>query len=234
MYTLQFSWLGGSIPMLVHGAVGTLLLTAIACLAGSLIGLAMALARNNSIGILRVIGACYVEAIRNTPLLAQAFLIYFGLATIGLRLSPMTAGTLSLTINCGAYAAEIFRAGFLSIGRPQSEAAACLGLSHLQSFLYVILPQAMRNIWVPLSGQFVLILLASSIVSQISVEELTSAANQIQSVTFRSFEVYIVVAIIYLGLAAAFKVLLRWIGWRFLHARGRRTSSISSTFGWAS
>jgi polar amino acid transport system permease protein len=234
MYTLQFSWLGDNISMLVRGAAGTLLLTTIACLAGSVIGLAMALARNNSIAVLRATGASYVEAIRNTPLLAQAFLIYFGLATIGWRLTPMTAGALALTINCGAYTAEIFRAGFLSIGRPQSEAAACLGLSNLQSFFYVILPQAMRNIWVPLSGQFVLILLASSIVSQISAEELTSAADQIQSVTFRSFEVYIVVAIIYVGLAATFKVLLRWLGWRFLHARGRRTSSISRMLGWAS
>ncbi|KAA0677589.1 amino acid ABC transporter permease [Azospirillum brasilense] len=208
MQSLQFGWLSQNIGMLLHGALTTILLTVAACAAGSLIGIAVGLCRQRGNLVLRTVGATYVEAIRNTPLLVQAFIVYFGLSSVGFRLDPLSAALLALVVNCGAYSAEIFRAGFQSIQPAQHQAAESLALSKFQAFVYVILPQALRNIWVPLSGQFVLIMLASSIVSQISAEELTAFANQIQSSTFRSFEVYIVLAVMYLALSILLKTLL--------------------------
>lgn len=228
MYQFRFDWLDKYATMLADGALWTLILTAIACTAGSAIGLSVAVGGSTRFAPIRWLAAVYVEAIRNTPLLAQAFLIYFGLANLGLRLTPMTAGCLALTVNCGAYTAEIFRAGFGSVNRAQREAAACLGLGPIDSFVSVVLPQALRNIWLPLSGQFVLILLASSILSQISADELTAAANQVQALTFRSFEVYGVVALIYLGLALGLKAALTVVGRRWLHTRRRKNGRLSA------
>lgn len=212
MYSMQFGWLWQNYDTLLLGALTTILLTIGACAAGSAIGIGVGLCRHRGNLLLRTFGATYVEAIRNTPLLVQAFIIYFGLSSVGLRLDPLPAALVALVINCGAYSAEIFRAGFQSIQPAQREAAESLALSKAQTFAYVILPQALRNIWVPLSGQFVLIMLASSIVSQISAEELTAAASQIQSKTFRSFEVYLVLAVSYLALSIAVKALLVRMG----------------------
>lgn len=221
MYTLQFSWLWPNIPAFADGALVTLALTVSSCAIGSLVGIVVGLWRHEGNFVLRTLGASYVEAIRNTPLLAQAFLIYFGLASLGFRLDPLTAAVIALTVNCGAYSAEIFRAGFGSIKQAQHEAAESLALTRFQSFLYVILPQAMRNIWVPLSGQFVLIMLASSVVSQISAEELTSVASQLQSLTFRSFEVYIVLAAAYLLLSVLLKAGLKSLGHALFRTEAR-------------
>jgi polar amino acid transport system permease protein len=226
MYTLQFSWLWPNLPALLNGALVTVMLTVTSCLAGSLIGIVVGLSRHEGNRLLRAVGGTYVEAIRNTPLLAQAFLIYFGLASLGFRLSPMAAATVALIVNCGAYSAEIFRAGFSSIKLAQREAAESLALTRTQSFLYVILPQALRNIWVPLSGQFVLIMLASSVVSQISAEELTSVASQLQSLTFRSFEVYIVLAVIYFVLSGLLKIALGYLGVALFHT-GKRKPAVA-------
>lgn len=228
MYTLQFGWLWPNIDSLLYGALTTMILTVAACLAGSLIGIIVGLCRHEGNRALRAIGATYVESIRNTPLLVQAFLIYFGLASLGLRFDPLTAAIIALVVNCGAYSAEIFRAGFGSINAAQYEAASSLALSKTQAFLYVILPQAVRNIWVPLSGQFVLIMLASSVLSQISAEELTAAGSQLQSLTFRSFEVYIVLAVFYLVLSALLKVALQWLGHWLFHARSRKEKPATS------
>ncbi|WP_246259138.1 MULTISPECIES: amino acid ABC transporter permease [Chelativorans] len=209
---MQFGWLWQNYDTLLYGALTTILLTIGACAAGSAIGIIVGLCRHRGNLLLRTCGAAYVEAIRNTPLLVQAFIIYFGLSSVGFRLDPLPAALVALVINCGAYSAEIFRAGFQSIPPAQKEAAESLALSKIQTFVYVILPQALRNIWVPLSGQFILIMLASSIVSQISAEELTAAASQIQSQTFRSFEVYVVLAALYLALSIVLKTVLVRMG----------------------
>lgn len=227
MYTLQFSWLWPNLPAFAYGALTTLGLTIAACAMGSLVGIVVGLWRHEGNIVLRTLGAAYVEAIRNTPLLAQAFLIFFGLAGLGFRLTPLTAAVIALTVNCGAYSAEIFRAGYGSIKTAQHEAAASLALTKGQAFLYVILPQAMRNVWVPLSGQFVLIMLASSVVSQISAEELTAVASQLQSLTFRSFEVYMVLAAAYLILSFTLKAVLSRLGTILFRAPRRMARTIT-------
>lgn len=143
----------------------------------------------------------YVEVIRNTPLLVQLFLIFFGLPALGVKFDVLTASVLALTINLAAYTAEIVRAGFESIPKSQIEAGISIGLSGPQVFRHVVLLPALKNVYPSLTSQFVLMMLATSIVSQISAPDLFHAGSIIQSRTFRDFEVYAVIAVLYLGLS---------------------------------
>jgi polar amino acid transport system permease protein len=146
----------------------------------------------------------YVEVIRNTPFLVQIFFIFFGLPAAGIRLSPDSAALLALVVNVGAYATEIIRSGIQSISHGQVEAGLALGLRRLQVFRLIVLKPALRAVYPALTSQFILLMLTSSVVSAISADDLTSVANNIQSRTFTSFEVYIVVTLIYLALSLAF------------------------------
>ena len=149
----------------------------------------------------RRIAAGYVETIRNTPLIVQLFLIFFGLPSLGIQLDVITASVLALTINLGAYTAEIVRAGLESIPKSQIEAGISLGFTRRQVFRHVVLLPALKNVYPSLTSQFVLMMLATSIVSQISAAELFHAGSIIQSRTFRDFEVYTVIAVLYLCLS---------------------------------
>ena len=131
----------------------------------------------------------------------QIFLVYFGLSSLRLQLSAVTVAALALTINVGAYTTEIIRAGFDSIHRSQIEAAEGLALSRAQIYWHVVLLPALERVYPSLTSQFVLLMLASSVTSQISAEELTAVANYIQSDTYRAFETYIVVALLYVALS---------------------------------
>lgn len=188
-------------PSFLAGAALTLELAAFATVLGALIGTLAAVGRGAHSAL--IAGACkvYVEAIRNTPLLVQIFLVYFGLASLGLKLSAFTVAVAALTINVGAYTAEIMRAGFEAIPRGQIEAAEGLALSRLQIYWHIILLPAIEKVYPALTSQFVLLMLASSVCSQISAEELTAVANYIQSDTYRAFETYIIVAVLYVVLS---------------------------------
>ena len=159
---------------------------------------------------------CYVEFIRNTPFLVQVFVVYLGLPTLGIRLQAEHAAILAMTINVGAYGAEIIRAGIESIPKGQIEAAKVLGFRPLQVFRLVIFKQAIRAIYPALTSQFILLMLGTSIVSAIAVEELTATANTIQSRTFRTFEVYFVVTLIYIALALSFRAAFHLIHSRWI------------------
>ena len=139
------------------------------------------------------------------------FWLFFGLAVMGARIGPFNAAVIALVINVGAYTAEIMRAGFQSIPRGQLEAASCLAMSRSQMFFSVQLPQAVERVYPALVSQFILMMLATSIMSQISANELTGVAYQIQSFTFRGFEVYLVIAVVYLALASALRLLLHGV-----------------------
>lgn len=188
-------------PSFLGGAVLTLELALFATVFGALLGTLAAVGRGAYRAL--IAGACkvYVEAIRNTPLLVQIFLVYFGLASVGLKLSAFTVAVAALTINVGAYTAEIMRAGFEAIPRGQIEAAEGLALSRLQIYWHIILLPAVERVYPALTSQFVLLMLASSVCSQISAEELTAVANYIQSDTYRAFETYIIVAVLYIILS---------------------------------
>jgi len=188
-------------PAFLGGALLTLELALFATVFGALLGTLAAVGRGAHRALIP--GACkvYVEAIRNTPLLVQIFLVYFGLASVGLKLSAFTVAVAALTINVGAYTAEIMRAGFEAIPRGQIEAAEGLALSRLQIYWHIILLPAVERVYPALTSQFVLLMLASSVCSQISAEELTAVANYIQSDTYRAFETYIIVAVLYIILS---------------------------------
>lgn len=183
------------------GAVLTLQLSAIATVLGFVLGTLCAIGRADGSRFTRGLVAGYVEIIRNTPLLVQVFIVYFGIATLGFRVPANWAAAIALTVNVGAYTCEIVRAGLQSIHRSQVEAAECLGLSRAQIYWHVVVRPAIERVYPSLTSQYVLLMLASSITSQISAEELTAVANRIQSATFRSFETYIVAGLLYLALS---------------------------------
>jgi polar amino acid transport system permease protein len=188
-------------PSFLDGAVLTLELALFATVLGALLGTLAAVGRGTHSALIARGCKVYVEAIRNTPLLVQIFLVYFGLASIGLKLSAFTVAVAALTINVGAYTAEIMRAGFEAIPRGQIEAAEGLALSRFQIYWHIILLPAIERVYPALTSQFVLLMLASSVCSQISAEELTAVANYIQSDSYRAFETYIIVAVLYVILS---------------------------------
>jgi polar amino acid transport system permease protein len=205
-YSLQFRDVFASWEFLLDGLVLTLQLSLVTMVAGLLIGLAGAAARvYGSPWISRPV-AVYVEAIRNTPLIVQLFLIFFGLPSAGLKFDADTAAMIALSINLGAYTIEIIRAGLEAIPKSQIEAGQSLGLSNVQIFRYVIIFPALRLMFPALASQFILLMLATSVVSQISAQDLFHTASIIQSRTFRDFEVYILVAAVYLALALVFRL----------------------------
>jgi polar amino acid transport system permease protein len=204
-YKFDFSFLAERWPDFVAGAWLTIQLTLLAIALGFAVGTVCAMVRVYGGNLLRRLVGFYVELIRNTPLLVQIFIVYFGLSSLGLKLSAETSAVIALVVNMGAYTTEIMRAGIQSIQRTQLEAADCLGLTRLQAILHVVLLPAMERVYPALSSQFVLLMLASSITSQISAEELTAVANNVQSDTYRSFEVYIIVAVVYLALSALYR-----------------------------
>ncbi|UTD26882.1 amino acid ABC transporter permease [Bradyrhizobium sp. WD16] len=193
------------------GVLLTLQLSAIATVLGFAGGALCAIARADGPPWLKRLVGGYVEAIRNTPLLVQIFLVYFGIAVLGLRVDANLAAAAALVVNVVAYTCEIMRAGIESVHKAQIEAAECLGLSRRQIYWHVVLRPAIERVYPALVSQYVLLMLASSITSQISAEELTAVANRIQSDTFRSFETYIVVGLIYLALS----FVVRWAFWGF-------------------
>ncbi|MBR0844215.1 amino acid ABC transporter permease [Bradyrhizobium liaoningense] len=188
-------------PSFLAGAALTLELAFFATVLGALLGTLAAVGRGTHNSLIAGASKIYVETIRNTPLLVQIFLVYFGLASLGLKYSAFTVAVAALTINVGAYTAEIMRAGFEAIPRGQIEAAEGLALSRLQIYWHIILLPAIEKVYPALTSQFVLLMLASSVCSQISAEELTAVANYIQSDTYRAFETYIIVAVLYVVLS---------------------------------
>jgi polar amino acid transport system permease protein len=204
-YGLQFRDVFAAWESILEGVWITLLLSGVAMVGGLAIGILCAAARVYGPGGLRRLVGAYVEVIRNTPLLVQLFLIFFGLPSLGLRLDGLTAAMIALVINLGAYTTEIVRAGLEAVPKAQIEAGHSLGLSGLQVFRYIVVFPALKAMFPALASQFVLMMLATSVVSQISVEDLFHAASIVQSRTFRDFEVYTVIGVLYLSLAFAFR-----------------------------
>lgn len=205
-YSLQFRDVFAAWEFLLDGLVLTLELSLVTMAVGLIIGLAGAAGRVYGPRWVSLPIAVYVEAIRNTPLIVQLFLIFFGLPSAGLKFDADTAAMVALSINLGAYTVEIVRAGLEAIPRSQIEAGQSLGLSNLQIFRYVIVFPALRLMFPALASQFILLMLATSVVSQISAQDLFHTASIVQSRTFRDFEVYIVVAAVYLALALIFRL----------------------------
>ncbi|WP_408914017.1 amino acid ABC transporter permease [Brucella pseudogrignonensis] len=215
-YEMDFAPVLARAPELATGAINTIILSAEAIAIGLTIGLAVALLRFDGPRWGRKIGAVYVEAFRNTPLLVQLFLIYFGLPYTGIKLDANQAAIFAVSLNLGAYSAEIFRAGLIAIPKTQIQAGLALGLSQFQVMRYVVLVPALRIIYPALTGQLTLTLLGTSIVSAVSAKELTMAAGTIESQTFRSLETFLIVAAIYICITFFFRFIYMLFGlWLF-------------------
>ena len=203
-YEFDFADVLAAWPELLQGMLNSLVLSALAMAIGMVVAVAGALGKTSGPRPLRLAIDGYIELIRNTPFLVQIFLIFFGLPAVGIRLSSNTAALLALVVNVGAYGIEIVRAGIESIQTGQIEAARSLGLRPLQIFRQIVLKPAIQAIYPSLTSQFILLMLNSSVCSAIAASELTAVAGDIQSRTFRSFEVYFVVTCMYLGMSVFF------------------------------
>jgi polar amino acid transport system permease protein len=207
-------------PLLAHGIAWTLGLTAVSALLGVAVGVGCAWARSHGPTWLRWVVGTYVELIRNTPFIVQLFFVFFGLPAAGVKLTPEIASVIAMVINLGAYAAEIVRAGIEATPKGQFEAAASLALNKAQTFIHVVLPPALRKVWPALTSQIIIVMLGSAVCGQIATEELSYAANLIQSRNFRAFEAFIVATGLYLLLAIGVRALLNWAGPRFIFGQG--------------
>lgn len=206
-------------PLLLRGVAWTIGLTAVGTVLGMIVGTFCAWARANGAAWLRIVVGTYVELIRNTPFIVQLFFIFFGLPAAGVKLSPEVASVIAMVLNLGAYSTEIIRAGIEATPKGQIEAAVSLALSKSQVFLRVVLPPALKKVWPAMVSQIVIVMLGSAVCGQISTEELSYAANLIQSRNFRAFEAFIVATLIYLALSVALRRLLDWAGPKFFFGR---------------
>ena len=208
---MNFTFLSKYWTYYLIGAKNTILLALLAVVIGVLIGMLLAIGRVGKNRALKFLATAYVEFIRGTPLLVQLFIIYYGLQAIGIRFpdSPLAsrilginfadfmAGVITMGINSGAYVCEIFRAGIQSIDKGQSEAARSLGLSQTRTLIYVVIPQAIRNVLPALGNEFVVVIKESSIVSIIGIADLMYKANTVRGNTFQPFEPLLIAALVY-------------------------------------
>lgn len=200
-YKFDFSPVTAGFPELLWGCAGTLGLAFAGMVLATVIGIAGVVLRDSRVPAMRWLVIAFVELIRNTPFLVQIYFVFFALPLVGVRLDPTPTAIIALGVNGGAYAIEIIRGGVQAINKGQIEAGLALGLSKLKVFRLVVLKPAMRAVFPSLASQFILLTLTTSIASAISAYELTSVAQRIESDSFRSFEVYFTVTLLYLAMS---------------------------------
>jgi polar amino acid transport system permease protein len=211
-YTFQYGQVLGYLPYLLAGAWITLQIALLAFAGGMVIGLFGALARTSGGRASRVLVGAYVTFFTNTPQLVQIFFLFFALPEFGIQLSSYQAVLLGMTLNAGAYLTEIQRAGFASVRRTEIEAAETLGMSRLQVVRHVIVPHIMRVLFPPLSNQYIVMTLGTSMGALFGLEELTGRAFNVESRTFRSLEIFSIVAGVYLVLNVVASAILAAVG----------------------
>lgn len=220
---MDFSPLLVQLERIAHGALLTLELSFTAIAIGTMVGTAGAISATYGNATVRRCVSVYVESIRNTPFLIQLFLVFFGLPSLGIQVNALSAALLTMSVNLGAYATEIIRAGVQSIHHTQIEAAYALAMTRWQMIRHVILLPAFEKVYPSLASQFTLMMLTSSVISTIGVEELTSVASQIDSLTFRTFETYILVMMIYVAMSLVLRAVFFGMG-QLVFKRKRRIS----------
>jgi len=198
----DFALIVESIPFLLRGAVYTVEVSLLAISFGLVLGWLLGLAAVSGLRWLRAITWAYVQFIRGTPLLVQIFLIYFGLPVFGIDIPAFWSGVIALGLNSGGFQAEIVRAGIESIDRGQTEAARSIGMSRVQTLLFILVPQAIRRVIPPLTNELITLTKSSSLLSAIAALELTHAGQLIIARTFAPFEIYTAVAALYLVMIA--------------------------------
>lgn len=203
--------IAGDLPGFLSASWIVLELTAYIILLSWACGLAAALGKTSRYRILRWPCQFYVWFIRGTPTIIQIFIVYFGLPQFGMKLSPFIAGVIALGVNSGAYVAEIVRAGLMAVPKGQYESSVAIGMTGLQSMRRIILPQVVRIILPPVTNEAITTLKNTSLLSVITVVELTLYTQMVISRTFRPFEFYIVAAIIYLLMTTLLSQFATWL-----------------------
>lgn len=209
------AWFSRYLPGFLGASAIALGVALAAVLLSWALGVLTMLARGSRSGALRRIAGFYVWFVRGTPSLIQVFIVYFGLPQLGLRLPPLVAGVVALGIGSGAYVAEVIRSGLQAIPRGQHDAAAALGLRPLVAFRLVILPQVVRIIVPSLTNEAINTLKNTSLLSAITVVELTLYTQTLIAATFRPFEFYILAAALYLAMTTLLESFARWYERRY-------------------
>jgi polar amino acid transport system permease protein len=216
-YTFDFGPVLEGFPDLLWGCLGTLGLSLSGMALAIVIGIGGVVLRDSRILPLRWLTMGFVEVIRNTPFLVQIYFIFFALPLAGILLNPTVTAIIALGLNGGAYAIEIIRGGVQSINRGQVEAGLALGLRKSVVFRAIVLKPALRAVYPSLTSQFVLLTLTTSIASAVSAYELTSVAKRIESDSFRSFEVYGTVTLLYLVMSWLVMMTLNFASSRYFN-----------------
>jgi cystine transport system permease protein len=196
-------------PVMLKGAAYTLLFALASMVGGLVLGFLLAVARIVPWRVVQAPAALYVSAIRGTPLLVQVFVIYYGLPSIGIEFSPISAGVLALSLNASAYLSESLRGSILGVHKGQWAASYSLGLTYLQTLRYVIMPQALRIAVPSLSNTLISLIKDTSLVSVITVTELMLATKEVIATTFRPLPLYLAAAAVYWCLSLCFETLQR-------------------------
>lgn len=214
--TLQYGQILHYLPDFLMGALVALWIAAVAFAGGLLIGLAGAAVLSFGPWPARALVGAYVRFFTWTPQLVQIFFLFFALPEVGVTLSPVTAVLIGMTLNAGAYLTEIERAGFASVPRAELDAAECMGFSRAQTVWYVIAPHVVRALYPALSNHYIIMTLGTSMAAIFGVEELTGRALNANAISFRSVEIFSLVALIYIGLTIIASTLLWLVGrWMF-------------------
>jgi len=200
-YTFRWDVVWANLPFLLSGLKMTLVISAITLVASVIIGMVVTLADMSRLWPIRLVGQLWGEIVRNTPILVQLLWVYYVLPIVfRVEITAFTACIIGLSIYSSAFISEVYRAGIQSVPQGHREAAQVLGLSQLQTFSRIILPQAVRTTLPPLAANFVQLIKYSSLASVISVDEVTRRATELSSTTFRPLEIFSFVALVYLAI----------------------------------
>lgn len=201
---LNIQFILQELPYMLQGSVMTIELTVVTLALGTFLGIVLALLKISGMKILYYISTLYTWVFRGTPLMLQLFFFYYALPSMGITLNAFTAAVIGLSLNCGAYMAEIIRGGILSIDKGQFEASKALGYTYFQTMVKIVLPQTIRVILPPVGNEFISMIKDTSLVSTIAMAELMRTATQISSATFRYGEVLFTAALLYLIMTTVF------------------------------
>jgi polar amino acid transport system permease protein len=209
--TLDFALVLPRWEMFLAGALVTVEASVMAVCLGAIFGTIVGMLRVTPVKPIRTLAACYIYVIRGTPALIQLFFIYFGLPAVGINLSAMMSGVIGLSLNSAGYVGEIVRGGIEAIPAGQWEAGQVLGMSYGKTMRFIVLPQALRNMLPAFGNEFVTLIKESSLLSTLAITELTQVGQQVRSVTYASFETFIIVGAIYLVMTSFTGALLRYV-----------------------
>jgi arginine/lysine/histidine transport system permease protein len=202
-YTFQFRDVLASYQFFIEGLIYTILLAIVAMAVAIVLGTLVAIAKNSKNRPLKTVATVFVEVTRNTPLIIQLWFVYFGLGDLGVQMSALTCGIITLSLNTAAYTAEIVRAGIDAVDREIKEACQSLGMRPSQVYRYVVIPLGFRSVLPALGNMAIQCMLATALLSVMGINDLTNQTMRVASKTFRSFEVYAIASALYLVLTFA-------------------------------